>query len=173
MIAPVNDILISEQDIHKRVSELGKKISEDFAGKEVFLVSVLKGSTIFLADLMRQINLPVKFDTIQLSSYGKKKRSDGNVNLIKELTDSIENKNVIVVEDIIDTGQSLSFVLELLKSKSIRTLKLCTLLDKYECRKVHVPIDYIGFRIKDRFVVGYGLDYQEYYRNLPYIGTLD
>ena len=165
-------VMISEEDIDKRIAELGKKISEDFAGQAVHLVCILKGSIFFTCELAKRITLPVTLDFMSCSSYGSGTSSSGVVRMAKDLDESIEGKNVIVIEDIIDSGRTLSYLLENLGTRRPAVLKLCTLLDKPDRREFEVKVDYTGFEIPDEFVVGYGLDYDQRYRNLPYIGII-
>lgn len=172
MIEEVERILLSKEQIDKRVAELGAMISKDYEGKELVLVGVLKGSVVFLADLARQITCPLRLDFMSCSSYGNSTKSSGVVRILKDLDKSIEGKHVLVVEDIVDTGTTLNYLLENLKSRKAASVKLATLLNKPSRRKVDVKIDYNGFDVEDEFVVGYGLDYAELYRNLPYIGIL-
>lgn len=166
-------VLISEEDVDKRIEELGKKISEDYAGKTVHLVCVLKGSIFFTCELAKRITVPVTMDFISCSSYGNDTKSSGVVKIAKDLDESIEGRDVIVIEDIIDSGRTLSYLLEILKARKPASLALCTLLDKPERRVKDVTVDYVGFDIPDEFVVGYGLDYAQKYRNLPYVGVVE
>ena len=168
----IDHILISEEDLQKRVAQLGEEISRDYAGKAPLLVSVLRGSFIFMADLTRHIQPFCQVDFMAVSSYGSGTMSSGQVNIVKDLTDSIEGKDVIVVEDILDSGNTLSYLFQLLKARNPASLKLVTLLDKPSRRTKPIQADYVGFTVPDEFVVGYGLDYDELYRNLPYIGVL-
>ena len=168
----IDHILISEEDLQKRVAELGEQISTDYAGKAPLLVSVLRGSFIFMADLTRHIQPFCQVDFMAVSSYGSGTVSSGQVNIVKDLTDSIEGKDVIVVEDILDSGNTLSYLFQLLKARNPASLRLVTLLDKPSRRTKPIQADYVGFTVPDEFVVGYGLDYNELYRNLPYIGVL-
>ena len=170
----VEQVLLTEEQIRARVAELGAQISQDYAGKELMLVCILKGANIFLADLCRQITLPLSYDFVAVSSYGADTKSSGVVRILKDLDESVESKHVLVVEDIVDTGLTLrlSYLLENLRSRRAASVKICTLLDKPSRRRVEVPVDYCGFTVEDRFVVGYGLDYAGLYRNLPYIGVL-
>lgn len=169
----IKNIIISENDIENIVSELADKINADFKNQEIILVGLLKGSVVFMSDLLRKITVPCEIDFIVASSYGSGTVSSGNVKITKDLSVDIKGKNVIVVEDIIDTGNTLSRVMEILKSRDPNTLKLCSFLSKPDRRIVNdIKIDYLGTEIPDEFVVGYGLDYDEKYRNLPYIGTL-
>lgn len=166
--------LITEDKIKTRVKELGAQISRDYEGKELVLVGVLKGAAIFLADLVREITIPVDYDFVAISSYGADTRSSGVVRLLKDLDASIESKHVLVVEDIVDTGWTLrlSYIVENLRSRKAASVRVCTLLDKPSRRAVDVGIDYYGFIVEDKYVVGYGLDYDGRYRSLPFIGVL-
>lgn len=171
--ADVDEILLSEDRIQAKVSELGGRISADYAGKRLTLVSVLKGSLPFMADLMRSISLPVRIDLMEVSSYGgATTESSGLVRILKDLSASIEGEEVLIVEDIIDTGLTLNYLVRYLRGKRPASLRICTLLDKPARRLVEIDVDYTGFTIPDRFVVGYGLDYGELYRNLRYVGVL-
>ena len=166
-------VLISEEDVDKRIKEIADQISEDYAGEEVHLVCVLRGGVYFLCELSKRISIPVTIDFMQVSSYGNETKSSGVVKIVKDLDDVISGKNVIVIEDVVDSGRTLSYLLEMLKKREPKSLKLCTLLDKPERRVVDVNVDYTGFEIPDEFVVGYGLDYAQRYRNLPYIGVVE
>lgn len=168
----IQEILFSEEQLSRRVSELAEQINRDYAGKEILLVSVLRGSFIFMADLARKITRPCRVDFLSVSSYGKGTTSSGQVQITKDLSEDISGLHVIVVEDILDSGNTLSYLLRLLEQRHPASIRLCTLLDKPERRKVEVDVHYCGFTIPDAFVVGYGLDYAELYRNLPYIGIL-
>ncbi len=168
----IDHVLISEEELQKRVADLGAQISADYAGKCPLLVSVLRGSYIFMADLSRNIQPFCQVDFMAVSSYGSGTVSSGQVNIIKDLSDSIEGKDVIVVEDILDSGNTLSYLFQVLQARHPASLKLCTLLDKPSRRTKPITADYVGFEVPDKFVVGYGLDYDELYRNLPYIGVL-
>jgi hypoxanthine phosphoribosyltransferase len=169
----VAEILLSEEQIAAKVAELGRQVSADYAGRELTLVSVLKGSLPFMADLMRQITVPLRIDLMEVSSYGGlTTESSGLVRILKDLSASIDGRDVLLVEDIIDTGLTLNYLLRYLRGKNPRSLKICALLDKPARRLVEIPIDYVGYTIPDRFVVGYGLDYGELYRNLRYVGVL-
>lgn len=168
----VQKIMLTEEDIKSRVQEMGRQISVDYQGESILVVGILKGAMIFLADLVRNIEIPTYFDFMAVSSYGSSTQSSGAVRILKDLDRGIEGKHVLIVEDIVDTGLTLSYLVENLRSRGPATLKICTLLDKPERRKVNVPIDYNGFTIPDEFVVGYGLDYNESYRNLPYVAVL-
>lgn len=166
-------VMISEEDVDKRIKEIGEAISKDFAGEEVHLICVLKGGSFFMCELAKRITVPVTLDFMQVSSYGSETKSSGVVKIVKDLDDVISGKNVVVVEDVVDSGRTLSYLLEMLKKRQPKCLKLCTLLDKPERRVVDVKVDYTGFEIPDEFVVGYGLDYAQKYRNLPYIGVVE
>jgi len=173
MHGDVAEILITEQQIQDKVRELGLKISADYSETSVTLVSVLKGSLPFMADLMRAIEIPLQIDLMEVSSYGgATTETSGLVRILKDLSSSIEGKDVLIVEDIIDTGLTLNYLLRYLRGKNPRSLRICALLDKPARRLVEIQIDYLGFTIPDEFVVGYGLDFAEYYRNLPFIGVL-
>lgn len=165
-------VLIGEAELKSKVKELGNAISHDYEGKRPLLVSVLKGSIVFMADLMREIKIDCEIDFMSVSSYGRGKKSTGVVRILKDLDNDVTNRHIIVVEDILDSGLTLSYILELLKTRNAASIKLCTLLDKPDRRVVDVTAEYSGFKIPDEFVVGYGLDYGEKYRNLPYIGVL-
>ncbi len=168
----IEKILIPEEKLMKRVEELGREISEDFKGEEVLLVGLLKGSVIFLSDLSRKVTVPCMLDFMSVTSYGNDIESSGEVRFLKDLDSDINGKNVIIVEDIIDTGLTLREVLKVLKARNPKTLKVCTLLNKVSRRLVDIKVDYNGFDIPDAFVIGYGLDYAQKYRNLNYIGVL-
>ena len=171
--ADVAEVLISEDAIRRKVTELGALITEAYAGRELTLVSVLKGSLPFMADLMRAIDLPVRIDLMEVSSYnGTATESSGLVRIIKDLSSSIEGRDVLLVEDIIDTGLTLNYLMRYLRGKNPATLRVCTLLDKPARRLVEIPLDFTGFSIPDQFVVGYGLDHGELYRNLRFVGVL-
>lgn len=166
-------VLLSEEEVNARIKEIGAQISKDYAGKEVHLICVLKGGSFFMCELAKRISVPVSIDFMSVSSYGSGTSSSGIVKIIKDLDDSIEGKDVIIVEDIIDSGRTLSNLLELLAKRKPNSMRLCTLLDKPDRRVVEVNVDYTGFTIPDEFVVGYGLDYDQRYRNLPYIGVVE
>jgi hypoxanthine phosphoribosyltransferase len=169
----VAEVLVSEAQIQAKVIELGARISADYAGRQLTLVSVLKGSLPFMADLMRAISVPVRIDLMEVSSYGgSSTESSGLVRILKDLSASIADEHVLLVEDIIDTGLTLNYLVRYLRGKSPASLRICTLLDKPARRLVEIPVDYTGFTIDDRFVVGYGLDFGEFYRNLRYVGVL-
>ncbi|RME05864.1 MAG: hypoxanthine phosphoribosyltransferase [Anaerolineae bacterium] len=167
-------VLIDEQTLQARIRELGEEITRDYQGKDLHLLCILRGGVMFLTDLMRQIHVPHSIDFMAISSYGVGARqSSGHVRLTMDLRDDIQGRDVLLVEDIIDSGHTIKHVLELLAVRRPASLKVCTLLDKAERREVEVPIDYCGFRIADEFVFGYGLDLDEYYRNLPFVGVVD
>ena len=166
-------VLFSEEEVEKRIRELGDAISRDYAGKKVHLICVLKGGVFFTCQLAKRITVPLSLDFMSVSSYGNDTKSSGVVRIVKDLDESIENKDVLVVEDIVDSGHTLSYLLDNLKRRNPNSLKLCTLLDKPERRVTEVKVDYTGFEIPDEFVVGYGLDYCQMYRNLPYIGIVE
>ncbi len=169
----VAEVLVTEEQVRAKVAELGQRISADYAGRPLTLVSVLKGSLPFMADLMRAVTIPLQIDLMEVSSYGGTATdSSGLVRILKDLSASIEGKDVLIVEDIIDTGLTLNYLLRYLRGKNPRSIRICALLDKPARRLVDLQIDYVGFTIPDRFVVGYGLDYGEVYRNLPFIGVL-
>lgn len=164
---------LTEEQISKRVAEIGAEITERFKGESVFLICILKGSIFFTTELAKRIDLPVEIDFMTVSSYGSATVSSGVINVKQDLTIPIEGKNVIIVEDIIDSGNTLSRLMQLFKSRNPKTLTLCTLLDKPERRQVDVKVDYTGFVIPDKFVVGYGLDWDQKFRNLPYVGFVE
>lgn len=168
----IAEVLINEAQIKQRVAELGAAINKDFAGEQVLIIAVLKGALLFLADLMRHVDLPLAVDFLAVSSYGAGTQSSGVVRILKDLDESIEHRNVIIVEDIVDSGRTLDYLLRMLRQRHPATLHVCTLLDKRDRREIDVPIDYVGFEVPDAFVVGYGLDYGEHYRQLPFIGVL-
>jgi len=168
----IERILLDEETVRRRVRELGQIIDTEYAGKDLLLVSVLKGSIVFVADLIRSISIPHEIDFMATSSYGSATSSSGVVRIIKDLNVSIEGRNVIIVEDIIDSGNTLSYLARILQERRPATLRIMTLLDKPERREVPIHVDWIGFSIPNEFVVGYGLDYAETYRNLPYIGVV-
>lgn len=165
-------VLIPEKEIEKRVCEIAEQISKDFEGKSITLICILKGGVMFLVDLAKRIRQNVEFDFMDVSSYGNGTESSGNIKINKDLENPIEGKNVVIVEDIIDSGRTLSYLYRYLKDKKPAALKICTLFDKPERRVFDIKVDYTGFEIPDEFIVGYGLDYAEQYRNLPYIGIL-
>ena len=165
-------VLIPEDKVDERIAQLGEQISRDYAGRQVHLIGILKGSIFFICELAKRITVPVTMDFMSVSSYGAGTKSSGVVKLIKDLDEPIEGKDVLVVEDIIDSGHTLSYLLKNLSSRNPASIRLCPLLDKPERREVDVEVDYQGFSIPDEFVIGYGLDYDQRYRNLPYIGVL-
>ena len=166
-------VLLTEAEVDAKIQLIGEQISKDYAGKEVHLICVLKGGSFFLCELAKRITVPVSLDFMSVSSYGGGTESKGVVKIVKDLDESIRDKDVLVVEDIVDSGRTLSYLLEMLRSRGPKSLRLCTLLDKPERRVVDVDVDYTGFQIPDKFVVGYGLDYDQRYRNLPYIGIVE
>ena len=166
-------VLISEEEIEERVQALGKQISEDYAGKQVHLICILKGGAFFMCELAKRITVPVTIDFMSVSSYGNSRESSGIVKIAKDLDEPILDKEVLVVEDIIDSGKTLNHLKPMLESRNPASLHLCTLLSKPDRREVEVPVRYIGFEVPDEFVVGYGLDYAQKYRNLPYIGVAE
>jgi hypoxanthine phosphoribosyltransferase len=168
----VAEVLISEAQIQQRIAALGAQITRDFAGEEILVIAVLKGAILFLADLIRRIDLPLAVDFLAVSSYGAGTQSSGVVRILKDLDETIEGRHVLIVEDIVDSGRTLDYLLRMLRQRRPATLHVCTLLDKRERREIDVPIDYVGFDVPDAFVVGYGLDYDELYRQLPFIGVL-
>ena len=165
--------LIDVEKLQKRIEEMAQQIEEEYKGKEITLICILKGSVFFTVDLAKRINGDVKLEFIRVSSYGEGTESSGEIKMKLDLKDSINGKDVIVIEDIIDTGRTLSYLIEYLKMKKPTSVKLCTLLDKPDRRVKQVNVDYTGFQIPDKFVVGYGLDFDEKYRNLPYIGYIE
>lgn len=165
-------VLLSEEEVDAKIKAIGEQISKDYAGKQVHLVCVLKGGSFFMCELAKRITVPVSLDFMSVSSYGSETKSSGVVKIVKDLDEPIKGKNVLVVEDIVDSGRTLSYLMEMLKDRGPESLRLCTLLDKPERRVVDVNVDYTGFQIPDEFVVGYGLDYDQRYRNLPYIGVI-
>lgn len=172
MTEDIKEVLVSEEDIKKKINEIGAKISEDYMGKNLLMVSILKGSVVFMADLMRAITIPLRIDFMSVSSYGSGVKTSGVVKILKDLDIPITGYDVLLVEDILDSGLTLNYIIEILKKRNPKSIRICTLLDKPETRKVPVKTDYYGFIIPDKFVVGYGLDYSQKYRNLPYIGVL-
>ncbi|MCR4937447.1 MAG: hypoxanthine phosphoribosyltransferase [Lachnospiraceae bacterium] len=166
-------VLISEERLNERIKEMGEEISRAYKGRELHLISILKGGVFFTCELAKRITVPVYVDFMSVSSYGSGKQTSGAVKIIKDLDESIDGMDVMVVEDIIDSGTTLSYLMELLKQRRPASLALCTLLDKPERRLHEVKVDYTGFKVPDKFIVGYGLDYAQRYRNLPYIGVID
>ena len=165
-------VLISEEQVNVRINELAKQISKDYEGKNVHLICILKGSVFFSCDLAKRITVPVTMDFMSVSSYGDEKVSSGRVKIVKDLDESIQDKDVIIIEDIIDSGRTLAYLNELLSTRAPASLNICTLLDKPERRVTDVDVKYVGFEIPDEFVVGYGLDYLQKYRNLPFVGVV-
>lgn len=166
------ETLISEHDLQNRIKELGRQISSDYTGQDLLLLCILKGGVLFLTDLMRQLSIPHEIDFLAVSSYGKEVReSTGVVRILKDLDEPIAGRNVLIVEDIVDTGHTLTYITNILRARQPGSLKICTLLDKRERRQVDIPVDYIGFTIPDKFVFGYGLDLDEKLRNLPFIAV--
>jgi hypoxanthine phosphoribosyltransferase len=172
MLQDVETILLDEGVLADRIKELGEEISKDYAGEDVLLVGILKGASVFMSDLIRQISLAAYIDYMVVSSYGNSAETSGVVRIIKDLEDNIEGKNVIIVEDIIDTGLTLAYLKQNLLSRHPKSLKICTLLDKPARREKEINIDYKGFDVPDEFIIGYGIDYAEKYRNLPFVGLL-
>ena len=166
-------VLVPEEDVAKRIKELGEQISKDYAGKQVHLICVLKGGVFFMCELAKRITVPVSMDFMSVSSYGDGTKSSGVVKIAKDLDETLEGKNVLIVEDIIDSGRTLYYLMDILSKRNPKSKKLCTLLDKPERRVKDVKVDYVGFNIPDEFVVGYGLDYAQRYRNLPFIGVVE
>lgn len=166
-------VLLPEEEVDKRIKEIGEQISKDYAGKAVHLVCVLKGGSFFMCELAKRITVPVSFDFMSVSSYGSETKSSGVVKIVKDLDEALEGKEVIIVEDIVDSGRTLSYLLEILEKRGPKSLAICTLLDKPERRVTDIKVNYTGFDIPDEFVVGYGLDYDQKYRNLPYIGVVE
>ena len=167
------EVLISEEEISKRILEIAGRINADYKGKDLILICVLKGGVMFMCDLAKRLDLNVRLDFMSVSSYGAETTSSGVVKIIKDLDDSIAGKDVLVVEDIIDSGNTLSYLLDILEKRGPKSIRLCTLLDKPSRREKDVTVDYVCFEIEDKFVVGYGLDYDQRYRNLPYIGVME
>ena len=166
-------VLLSEAEVDARIQEVADVINRDYEGKEVHMICVLKGGVFFMCELAKRITRPVTLDFMSVSSYGSDTKSSGVVKIVKDLDESLKDKDVIVVEDIVDSGRTLSYLLEMLRDRGPASLRLCTLLDKPERRVIDVHVDYTGFNIPDEFVVGYGMDYDQRYRNLPYIGVVE
>lgn len=166
-------VLLPEEEVDARIQEIGEQISRDYEGKQVHMICVLKGGSFFMCELAKRITVPVSLDFMAVSSYGSGTTSGGVVKIVKDLDEAIRGKDVLVVEDIVDSGRTLSYLLEMLQARGPKSLHLCTLLDKPDRRVVDVKVDYTGFQIPDEFVVGYGLDYDQRYRNLPYIGVVE
>ena len=165
-------VLLSEEEVDRRINEIGKQITKDYEGKNIHLICVLKGGVFFMCELAKRIEVPVSMDFMAISSYGADTKSSGVIKIVKDLDESITGKDVLVIEDIVDSGRTLSYLLEMLKDRKPNSLRLCTLLDKPDRRVIDVDVEYTGFQIPDEFVVGYGLDYAQKYRNLPYIGVV-
>ncbi len=166
-------VLLTEEEVNEKIAQLGKQISEDYKGRSVHLVCVLKGGVFFTCELAKRITVPVSLDFMSVSSYGADTKSSGVVKIVKDLDEPLEGKDVLIVEDIVDSGRTLSYLMENLRQRKPNSLHLCTLLDKPERRVTDVKVDYTGFNIPDEFVVGYGLDYAQKYRNLPFIGVVE
>ncbi len=166
-------VMIAEEQVNHRIRELADQISKDFEGKSVHLVCILKGSVFFTCELAKRLTIPVTLDFMSVSSYGSETVSSGRVRILKDLDESIQGKNVLIVEDIIDSGNTLAYLMEMLGTRAPGSLSICTLLDKPDRRVTNVDVKYVGFVIPDEFVVGYGLDYDQYYRNLPYVGVVE
>lgn len=166
------EVLLSEQEVDAKIQEIGEQISKDYEGRQVHLICVLKGGSFFMCELAKRITVPVSLDFMSVSSYGSDTKSSGVIRIVKDLDDSIKDKDVIVIEDIVDSGRTLSYLLKMLQDRGPKSMALCTLLDKPDRRAVDVEVNYTGFQIPDEFVVGYGLDYDQKYRNLPYIGIV-
>ncbi|MBQ2088987.1 MAG: hypoxanthine phosphoribosyltransferase [Lachnospiraceae bacterium] len=166
-------VMISEDELEAKIAEMGKKISEDYAGEEVYIICILRGASFFACELAKRITVPVIIDFMTTSSYGSGTVSSGVVTIKSDVEIPVEGKNVLIVEDIIDSGNTLHYLLNVFKDRNAKSVKLCTMLDKPSRREVHVDVDYTGFEIEDKFVVGYGLDYDQRYRNLPYIGVVE
>jgi hypoxanthine phosphoribosyltransferase len=169
----IGQILVGTEDLDRRIAELGDEISRDYEGKDLLLVGILKGAVLFLSDLLRRIEVPAEVDFMAVASYGTATKSSGVVQILKDLEEAIEGRDVLIVEDIVDTGLTLRYLLETLESRNPRSLGVCALLSKRDARIVEVPVEYVGFEIPNKFVVGYGLDYQQRYRGLPYVGVLN
>lgn len=167
------NVMIPEEKLRLRIQEMGTQISRDYEGKQIHLICVLKGGVFFTTELAKHISVPVSFDFMAVSSYGDETVSSGRIKIIKDLDDPVEDKDVLIVEDIVDSGRTLSHLMELIRNRRPASLKLCTLLDKPDRRVTDVKVDYTGYEIPDAFVVGYGLDYRQNYRNLPYIGIIE
>jgi len=168
----IAEVLIPEEELQRRIKELGRAISTDYQGRDLLLVCVLKGGVMFLADLMRQLTVPHAIDFMAVSSYGAATETSGIVRILMDLKTNIEERNVLIVEDIVDTGYTLDYITRILRTRNPASLRICTLLNKPSRREVDIPLDYVGFDIPNKFVVGYGLDFAELYRNLPFIGVL-
>ncbi len=172
MFNDIEKVLISEEELDRKTSELAERISADFAGKELILIGILKGGVVFASDLIKKINIPMEIEFMAVSSYGKESETSGVVTLKKDIDTTLSGKNVIVVEDIVDSGYTMKYLRKLLLDRHAESVKICTLLSKPSRRKVEIELDYVGFEVPDEFVVGYGLDFDEKYRNLPFVGAL-
>lgn len=170
--ADLQEILITQEQMQARIAQLGKQISHDYEGKDPVLVGVLVGSVVFTADLLRHVSIPCFLDFVAISSYGKESRSSGVVRIIKDLDESVESRHVLIVEDIVDTGLTLNYLLDIMRNRNVASVKVCSMLDKPSRRLTNVNVDYVGFEVPDEFVVGCGLDFAQRYRNLPYVGVL-
>lgn len=168
----IGSILYSEEVLAERIKALGQEISKDYQGEKLIVVGVMKGANVFVADLIRQMDLDIVLDFIVVSSYGASTESTGVIRLLKDLDENIDSEHVLIVEDIIDSGLTLDYLVSNFNTRHPKSIKICTLLNKLERRKVDIPVDYIGFQVPDEFIVGYGIDYAEKYRNLPYVGIL-
>lgn len=172
MLCDMEKVLLSEQEIQEKVKELGAKISNDYNGKNLMLISILKGAVVFMSDLMRAITIHCKIDFMAVSSYGSSTKTSGVVRILKDLDIPLYNYDVLIVEDILDSGMTLDYITKILNERHPKSIKICTLLDKPARRKINIKADYVGFTVPDEFVVGYGLDYDERYRNVPFVGVL-
>lgn len=172
MKSDIKKILISEEEVSMRIKELGMEITEDYKDKNLMVVGILKGAVVFMSELCKRIDLPIDMDFMSVSSYGKSSKSTGEVKIIKDLDGSVEGKDILIVEDIIDTGLTLSYLTDNLKKRGANSVKIITLLDKPGRRNIQIKVDYLGFEVPNEFIVGYGLDYAEMYRNLPYVAAL-
>ena len=166
-------VLISEDEVNEKIKKLGEQISKDYAGKSIHLICVLKGGAVIMCELAKRITVPVSMDFMSVSSYGNGTASSGAVRIVKDLDEPLEGKDVLIVEDIVDSGNTLHYLVEILRKRNPESIRICTLLDKPDRRVAEVHVDYVGFNIPDEFVVGYGLDYAQKYRNLPYIGVVE
>lgn len=172
MLSDIEKVLLSEQEIQEKVKELGARISSDYNGKNLMLISILKGAVVFMSDLMRAITIHCKIDFMAVSSYGSSTKTSGVVRILKDLDIPLDNYDVLIVEDILDSGMTLDYITKILNERHPKSIKICTLLDKPARRKINIKADYVGFTVPDEFVVGYGLDYDERYRNVPFVGVL-
>ncbi len=166
-------IMIGQKELEKRIAEMGEEISRDYAGKELHLICILKGGVMFMTELSKHITCHVSMDFMSVSSYGNERKSSGRIRILKDLDEPIEGRDVLIVEDIIDSGKTLAHLIEVLGVRKPNSIKLCTMLDKPDRREVDVKVDYVGFQIPDKFVLGYGLDYDQFYRNIPYIAVVE